>query len=98
MAGYFRAPRHALVPVPAGLSLDDASISEPGAVAWHACRKAGVSEQTRVLVVGAGAIGILAVLAAREMGAPEVGLEEAPRAFAVAAARPPGTFKVVVHP
>jgi threonine dehydrogenase-like Zn-dependent dehydrogenase len=26
------------------------------------------------------------------------GINEAPRAFAVAAARPPGTFKVVIHP
>jgi threonine dehydrogenase-like Zn-dependent dehydrogenase len=43
MAAYFRAPPHSLVPVPAGLSLGDASIAEPGAVGWHACRKAGVS-------------------------------------------------------
>ena len=26
------------------------------------------------------------------------GIDEAPQAFAVVAARPPGTFKVVVHP
>ena len=74
LADYCRAPRHALLPLPAGLTLDDASLAEPGAVAWHACGKAGVSAQTRVLVVGAGAIGLLAVLAARRLGAPEVSL------------------------
>ena len=74
MAEYLRAPRRALVPIPAGLAVEDASLAEPGGVAWHACRKAGVGPQTRVLVVGAGAIGLLAVLAALELGAPEVGL------------------------
>jgi threonine dehydrogenase-like Zn-dependent dehydrogenase len=74
LAGYCRAPRHALLPLPAGLSLDHASLAEPAAVAWHACGKAGVSARTRVAVVGAGAIGLLAVLAAGRLGAPEVSL------------------------
>jgi threonine dehydrogenase-like Zn-dependent dehydrogenase len=102
MAGYFRAPRHALVPIPEGLSLANASVAEPAAVAWHACRKAGVSGQTRVLVVGAGAIGILAVLAARALGAPEVGLaarhrfqREAGERFGATA--PDGQYDVVIE-
>lgn len=74
MAEHFRAPARTLVALPPGLSLDDASLVEPGSVAWHACRTAGVGPHTRVLVVGAGAIGVLAVLASLEMGAPEVSL------------------------
>lgn len=75
MAEWFRAPRHALVPLPPGIRVEDASIVEPGAVAWHACRKGGVAPGARVAVVGAGSIGLLAVLAARELGAVEVGVE-----------------------
>ncbi|MCX4815208.1 alcohol dehydrogenase catalytic domain-containing protein [Streptomyces sp. NBC_01239] len=74
MAEYCRAPRSALVPLPPGLSPDDAALVEPGAVAWHACRKGEVGPGNRVAVVGAGTIGLLAVAAALRMGAPEVGL------------------------
>lgn len=75
MSEFFRVPRTSLIPIPAGLSVDDASLVEPGAVAWHAARSAGAAPGVRVAVVGAGAIGILAVLAARQMGAAEVSLE-----------------------
>ena len=72
MSEYFRAPRRALVALPTGLAVRDACLVEPGSVAWHACHLAGVGPNTRVAVVGAGAIGILAACAAQEMGAPEV--------------------------
>ncbi len=75
MSEYFRAPKRALVALPAGLHVDDASLVEPGAVAWHACLTGGVGPATRVAVVGGGAIGILAVLAAQTQGAAEVALE-----------------------
>lgn len=75
MAEYYLAPRSALVPLPEGLRPEDASIVEPGAIAWHACRKGGVEPGIRVAIVGAGAIGILAVLAAMELGASDVALE-----------------------
>ena len=60
MCEWFRAPKHALVPLPPGLDVADASLVEPGAVAWHSCRIGGVGADTRVAIVGAGAIGILA--------------------------------------
>jgi 2-desacetyl-2-hydroxyethyl bacteriochlorophyllide A dehydrogenase len=75
MCEWFRAPRHALVPLPAGLDLADASLVEPASVAWHSCHLGGVGSGTRVAVVGAGAIGILAAAAAQTMGAPEVAVE-----------------------
>jgi len=102
LASYFRAPRHALLPLPAGLGLDCASLAEPAAVAWHACGQAGVNGQARVLVVGAGAIGLLAVLAARRLGAPEVSLlarhpyqREAGERFGAAA--PDGQYDAVIE-
>jgi threonine dehydrogenase-like Zn-dependent dehydrogenase len=75
MCEWYRAPRHALVPLPAGLRLADASLVEPASVAWHSCRTGGVGLDTRVAVVGAGAIGVLAAASAQTLGAPEVALE-----------------------
>ena len=74
MCEWFRAPRHALVPLPVGLDLKDAALVEPAAVAWHSCHMGGVGPATRVAVVGAGAIGILAAASAQTMGSPEVAL------------------------
>src|SRR5262245_35472420 len=72
MAEYFRAPRRVLRPLPDGLSPNDASLVEPGSVAWHASRVGGVGPDARVAVVGAGAIGVLAASAAQALGAPDV--------------------------
>ncbi len=75
MCESFRAPRHALVPLPAALDLKDASLVEPGSVGWHSCHVGGIGADTRVAIVGAGAIGILAAASAQTMGAPEVAVE-----------------------
>ena len=75
MSEWFRAPKRALVPLPAGLDPADASLVEPGSVAWHACHVAGVGPDTRVAVVGGGAIGILALIAAQAQGATDVAVE-----------------------
>ncbi len=55
--------------------LADASIVEPASVAWHACHQGGIGADTRVAIVGAGAIGILAAASAQRMGAAEVAVE-----------------------
>ncbi|MFI5040858.1 MAG: zinc-binding dehydrogenase [Acidimicrobiales bacterium] len=75
MCQWFRAPGHALVPLPPGLDLKDASLVEPASVAWHSCHLGHIGPETRVAVVGAGAIGILAAASAQTMGAPEVAVE-----------------------
>jgi threonine dehydrogenase-like Zn-dependent dehydrogenase len=75
MCEWFRAPRHALVPLPRGLALEDASLVEPASVAWHSCHLGAISADTRVAIVGAGAIGILAAASTQTMGAPEVAVE-----------------------
>jgi len=75
MAQQFRAPAARLVPLPSGLDIADASIVEPAAVSWHALRLAGTAPDTRVAVVGAGALGLLAVAGARRQGDNDVAVE-----------------------
>lgn len=57
------------VPLPAGMPLRRAALSEPFSVAYHAVKRAGELTGRTVLVTGAGPIGCLAVAAAREAGA-----------------------------
>jgi L-iditol 2-dehydrogenase len=59
-------------PLPDGVSDEAGALIEPLAVGVWACRKAGVSAGDRVLVTGAGPIGLLALQAARAHGATEV--------------------------
>ena len=75
MCEWFRAPRHALVSLPHGLDLTDAALVEPASVAWHSCHVGGVGADTRVAIVGAGAIGVLAAASAQTMGATDVAVE-----------------------
>ncbi len=75
MAEHFRAPTARLVPLPSGFDVRDASIVEPAAVSWHALRLADTGPATRVAVVGAGALGLLAVSGARRLGGADVALE-----------------------
>lgn len=75
MAEQFRAPAERLVPVPDGLAVADAPLVEPAAVSWHALRLAGTGPDTRVAVVGAGALGLLAAAGARHKGATDVDVE-----------------------
>lgn len=75
MAGHFRAPPEHLVPLPPGLDVRDACLVEPASVSWHALRLAEVGPGKRVVVVGAGALGLLAVAGARRLGADVVALE-----------------------
>ena len=75
MSEWFRAPSHVLVPLPPRLDVSDASLVQPASVAWHSCHQGEVGPQSRVAVVGAGAIGLLAAASAQQMGAPEVAVE-----------------------
>ena len=60
------------VPIAPGLSLQSAAFAEPLAVCLHAARQAGPLLGGRVLVTGAGPIGVLMVMVARQAGAREV--------------------------
>ena len=68
LADRVRVPQECLVPLPDGLAVRDASLVEPLAVSWHAFNAVRAVEGERVLVVGGGSVGLLAVAAARAMG------------------------------
>lgn len=78
-AEYVTIPSRNLLPVPAGMDMRTAALTEPVAVSWHAVRigleKLG-QDHPRILVQGAGAIGVAAALIARHMGAVQVDLAE----------------------
>ena len=65
-------PSRMLRALPAGLSLRDAALAEPAAVAWHAVARAGEVAGKRVMVIGAGPIGALAVAVLKRAGAAEI--------------------------
>lgn len=71
-AEYVAAPVRNLLPVPEGVSLEAASMTEPCAVALHALRRGRVEPGDAVWVVGAGPIGLVLVQWARAAGAQEV--------------------------
>lgn len=73
MAEWLEVSPRGVVALPAGVSTGDACLVEPLAVAVHGLRLADVDGGTRVAVVGAGSIGLLAAAAARATGC-EVGL------------------------
>lgn len=56
-------------PVPANVSDRHAALVEPAAVALHAARVGGVKEGSRVLITGAGSIGLLIAACAKALGA-----------------------------
>lgn len=59
-------------PAPSGLSAELASMAEPFSVGIHATRLAQLQVGQKVLIYGAGIIGICAMIAAFEAGASEV--------------------------
>jgi L-iditol 2-dehydrogenase len=63
-------------PLPASVSNEAGALIEPLAVAVWACRKARVSAGDRVLVTGAGPIGLLVAQTARALGAGMVGITD----------------------
>ncbi|MEV3986878.1 MULTISPECIES: alcohol dehydrogenase catalytic domain-containing protein [unclassified Nonomuraea] len=65
MAEAVVVPQYTLLPLPPRLHVKDACLIEPGAIAWHAVRRASVQPGERLLVVGGGSIGLLAAAAAR---------------------------------
>ena len=72
-AEFIVAPRANLIPVPHGVTLAEASMTEPAAVALHALRRVGTSLAGKVVVIfGAGPIGLMVAQWARILGAAAV--------------------------
>lgn len=71
-AEYVRVPARAAFTLPAAIDFEVGSLTEPLAVAVHALRLARLDPGDRVLVLGAGTIGLMSVAAARAAGAGSV--------------------------
>lgn len=102
MVEQFRAPGNRLVDLPADLDVVTGALVEPAAVSWHGVRVGGVGTGTRLLVVGGGSIGQLAVAAGQEMGAEEVSLaarypHQKEIGERLGATEPTGVYDVVVE-
>jgi L-iditol 2-dehydrogenase len=71
-AEYVVAPQQNLLHLPAGVSLAEAAMTEPAAVALHAIRRAGDVVGETVTVFGAGPIGLMVGQWAKIKGAAQV--------------------------
>lgn len=72
MSDYFLIDASRLHVIPADLPDAYAALIEPLATPTHAVTKAGVSEQSKVAVLGAGTIGVLVALVAKARSARQV--------------------------
>ena len=86
MQELWTVPAHTVHRLPEGLRLDHAALIEPVAVACHDVRLAALTAGETAVVIGAGPIGILCALVARETGAAVVVSEVNPARLAIAAA------------
>ena len=75
-AEYVRVHEDEAVPVPEGVSLRAAALTEPLAVALHGMTRGGVRAGHRVLVTGAGPIGALSIAACRARGITDIVVSE----------------------
>jgi (R,R)-butanediol dehydrogenase / meso-butanediol dehydrogenase / diacetyl reductase len=64
------------VPLPQGLSLTDGALIEPLAVALHGINLSGLKKGDKVLVLGAGPIGLAVAFWARQYGAARVAVQD----------------------
>jgi len=69
-------PARMALPIPDRMSLEDAALMEPACVGYHAARRADITAGDRVLVVGAGPIGMFAAQSCRALGAAAVYLAD----------------------
>ena len=68
MAEYVEVPEQSLVALPTGLDLQTACLVEPLAVALHGLNRVGVQTSDRVLVIGAGPVGLMTAAALQARG------------------------------
>jgi len=58
--------------LPENVSLEEGAMCEPLSVGVHACNRASVGPNTKILILGAGPIGLVTLLAAHAFGSPRV--------------------------
>eukprot|EP00249_Psilotum_nudum_P016325 c25767_g1_i1 orf=1242-2354(+) len=69
LSNYVVHPADLCFKLPENMSMEEGAMCEPLSVGVHACRRAGAGPHTKVLIMGAGPIGLVTMLAARAFGA-----------------------------
>ncbi len=72
MAEYIAAPAAAVYPLPGTVPPEWGALAEPLSICVRATRQARVTTGDRVIILGGGTIGLLAIVTARAAGASEV--------------------------
>lgn len=72
LAEYLVAPEKRMFPAPADLGPEITALAEPLAVSLHGLRRGGFEKGSRILILGAGSVGLLGLFGARAMGAGEI--------------------------
>ncbi|XP_019627053.1 PREDICTED: sorbitol dehydrogenase-like [Branchiostoma belcheri] len=76
LARYYVHPADFCFKLPDHVSFEEGALLEPLSVGVHACRRAGVTIGSRVLICGAGPIGLVCLLVAKAMGAAQVAITD----------------------
>lgn len=69
-------PADCVFPIPEDLSDETAALAEPFSIATHSLTRGRISPSDRVLIIGAGPIGLYCALTARYMGARQIFVSE----------------------
>ncbi|XP_054286199.1 sorbitol dehydrogenase-like [Macrosteles quadrilineatus] len=72
LARYYTHAADFCFKIPDQVTLEEAALLEPLSVGVHACRRAGVTLGSNVLITGAGPIGLVTLLTAKSFGAGKV--------------------------
>ena len=72
LAYYFMAKEDKVYRLPDSVSYEKGALAEPLAVAVHAVKRAGVSLGDRIVIAGAGAVGIMIAAVCKRLGAKTV--------------------------
>ena len=95
-AEHLVVPARRLFRVPSDLAPPVAALAEPAAVALHGLRRVGMQSGARVLVLGAGPLGLMSLVAAQRLGARTVSIS-ARHAAQAQAARDLGADRVLAE-
>jgi len=72
LAEYMVASERRMFPAPADLGPEITALAEPLAVSIHGLRRGGFEKESRILILGAGCVGLMGLFAARAMHAGEI--------------------------
>lgn len=71
-AEYLHVPSYLIHPLPDAVDFQVGALVEPLAVTVHGLRQVGLEGAERLAIIGAGTVGLMAIIAAQSMGAADV--------------------------